>query len=137
LSAVAERAERMLTLGRYDQLCADLGQVVAGAPTRERLVGQLMTGLFNAGRQAEALHVYTRTRRVLADELGVDPSRELRQVMEQILRHDAALVPAVARSAQALGRVAAADDVSAAICHSAAGWRTPCRHGQLAAGPRR
>ena len=65
--------------------------MVAGAPTRERLVGQLMTGLFNAGRQAEALGVYTRTRRVLADELGVDPSRELRQVMEQILRHDAAL----------------------------------------------
>ena len=113
MAAVAERAERMLTLGRYEQLVSDLGPVLAVAPTRERLVGQFMTALFNAGRQAEALRVYGQTRHVLADELGVDPSRELRQVMEQILRHDAALVPAVARSAPALGRVAAADQVSA------------------------
>ncbi len=77
-----------------NSLLSDLGPVVAGAPTRERLVGQFMTALFNAGRQAEALQVYAQTRHVLADELGVDPSRELRQVMEQILRHDAALVPA-------------------------------------------
>jgi DNA-binding SARP family transcriptional activator len=50
LAAIAERAERMLTLGRYEELVAGLEPVVAGAPTRERLVGQLMTGLFNAGR---------------------------------------------------------------------------------------
>ncbi|HET9648294.1 MAG TPA: BTAD domain-containing putative transcriptional regulator [Microlunatus sp.] len=105
LSAVAERAERMLTLGRYDKLCAELGPVVAGAPTRERLVGQLMTGLFNAGRQADALSLYTRTRRVLADELGVDPSRDLREVMEQILRHDAALRPTTARQRAGLGQL--------------------------------
>ena len=78
LAAIAERAERMLTLGRYEELVADLEPVVAAAPTRERLVGQLMTGLFNAGRQADALEVYARTRQVLADELGLDPSRELR-----------------------------------------------------------
>ena len=96
LAAVAERAERMLTLGRYEQLVADLEPVVAGAPTRERLVGQLMTALFNAGRQADALEVYARTRQVLADELGLDPSRELRSVMEQILRQDTAITPAAA-----------------------------------------
>src|SRR6478672_3192408 len=106
MAAVAERAERMLTLGRYEQLVSDLGPVVAGAPTRERLVAQFMTALFNAGRQAEGLRAYGRTRRLLAEELGVDPSRELRQVMEQILRHDAALVPAVARSAQTRAGVA-------------------------------
>ena len=55
LAAIAERAERMLTLGHYEELVADLEPVVAAAPTRERLVGQLMTGLFNAGRQADAL----------------------------------------------------------------------------------
>src|SRR3954447_3114119 len=88
LAAVAERAERMLTLGRYEQVVADLEPVVAAAPTRERLVGQLMTGLFNAGRQAEALEVYGRTRRLLADELGIDPSRELRAVMEAVLRQE-------------------------------------------------
>src|SRR5205823_1492273 len=87
-----ERADRMLTLGRYEQVVADLEPVVAGVPTRERLVGQLMVGLFNAGRQAEALAVFARTRRVLADELGLDPSRELRMVMEQVLRQDSATV---------------------------------------------
>ena len=96
LAAIAERAERMLTLGRYEELVADLEPVVAGAPTRERLVGQLMTGLFNAGRQADSLEVYTRTRQVLADELGLDPSRELRGLMEQILRQDTAITPAAA-----------------------------------------
>ena len=57
LAAIAERAERMLSLGRFEEVVADLEPVVAGAPTRERLVGQLMTGLFNAGRQADALEV--------------------------------------------------------------------------------
>ena len=96
LAAIAERAERMLTLGRYEELVADLEPVIAGAPTRERLVGQLMTGLFNAGRQADALDVYARTRQVLADELGLDPSRELRGLMEQILRQDTAITPVAA-----------------------------------------
>ena len=59
-------------------------------------MGQLMTALFNAGRQAEALKVFTRTRRVLADELGIDPSRDLRAVMEQILRQDPAITLAPA-----------------------------------------
>ena len=110
LAAIAERAERMLTLGRYDELVADLEPVVAAEPTRERLVGQLMTALFNAGRQADALEVYARTRQVLAEELGLDPSRELRGVMEQILRQDTAISPAAAPPAPSLraaGRAAA------------------------------
>lgn len=98
LAAVAERAERMLTLGRYEQVIADLEPIVAEVPTRERLVGQLMTGLFNAGRQAEALAVFHRTRRILADDLGIDPSRDLRAVMEQILRQDPEITPAPATS---------------------------------------
>src|SRR4051812_15830250 len=96
LAAVAERAERLLTLGSYEQVVADLEPIVAEAPTREKIVGQLMTALFNAGRQAEALELFDRTRRVLADELGIDPSRELRGVMEQILRQDPAMTPAPA-----------------------------------------
>jgi predicted ATPase/DNA-binding SARP family transcriptional activator len=98
-AAVAERAERMLTLGRYEELAADLEPVVARVPTRERLVGQLMIGLFNAGRQAEALAVFARTRKILAEELGLDPSRELRAVMEQILRQDAAVAASPGRPA--------------------------------------
>jgi DNA-binding SARP family transcriptional activator len=112
LAAVGERAERMLTLGLYEQVVADLQPIVAAAPTRERLVGQLMTALFNAGRQAEALEVFTRTRIVLADELGIDPSRDLRAVMEQILRQDPAITPALAASAL---RVSRADRSSARV----------------------
>ena len=100
LAVVGERAERMLTLGRYEQLAGDLEPVVATFPTRERLVAQLMTALFNAGRQADALELYTTTRELLADELGVDPSRELRMVMEQILRQDSAITPAASRPRQ-------------------------------------
>ena len=91
LAAIAERADRMLTLGRFEQTVAELEPVVAAHPTRERLVGQLMTALFNAGRQADALAVYAETRRALTEDLGLDPSRELRSVMEQVLRHDPAI----------------------------------------------
>ncbi len=94
LATIAERAERMLTLGRYSELVADLEPIVTADPIRERLVGQLMTALFNAGRQSEALQAYARTRERLAEELGLDPSRELRSVMEQILRQDSAVSPA-------------------------------------------
>ena len=97
LAAVSERAERMLTLGRYEKVVTDLEPFVAAAPTRERLVGQLMTALFNAGRQAAALEVYARTRHALTEELGLDPSRELQAVMQQILRHDPAISPEVPR----------------------------------------
>lgn len=55
LAALSERADRLLTLGRFDQVVAELEPIAAVDPTRERLVGQLMTGLFNAGRQADAL----------------------------------------------------------------------------------
>ncbi len=97
LTAVGERAERMLTLGWYERIVADLEPVVAAAPTRERLVGQLMTALFNTGRQAAALEVYARTRRALTEDLGLDPSRDLRTVLEQILRQDPAITAAQAR----------------------------------------
>jgi predicted ATPase/DNA-binding SARP family transcriptional activator len=100
LAAIAERADRLLTLGRFEQTVADLEPVVAAHPTRERLVGQLMTALFNAGRQADALAVYAGTRHALTEELGLDPSRELRSVMEQVLRHD----PAIARGATSVPR---------------------------------
>src|SRR4051794_25471974 len=97
LAAVSERAERMLTLGWYEKVAAAPEPFVAAAPTRERLVGQLMTALFNAGRQATALEVYARTRHALTEELGLEPSRELRTVMQQILRHDPAITREVPR----------------------------------------
>ncbi|GAA0897644.1 hypothetical protein GCM10009574_077550 [Streptomyces asiaticus] len=69
------------------------GQALAGVPgrLRERLRIMLMLALCRSGRQAEALGVYTDTRRLLADELGVDPDSGLAQMHQRILRADPTL----------------------------------------------
>ena len=64
---------------------------MAEHPLRERLRGQLMLALYRSGRQAEALEVYQQARRALADELGLEPSEELKRLEVAILNHDPAL----------------------------------------------
>ena len=60
-------------------------------PFRERLWGQLMLALYRSGRQADALETFQEARRVLADELGLEPGPELRRLQEAILAHDPAI----------------------------------------------
>ena len=62
-------------------------------PLRERLRGQLMLALYRCGRQAEALRAYQEARRVLVDELGIEPSPALQQLHASILRQESALQP--------------------------------------------
>jgi predicted ATPase/DNA-binding SARP family transcriptional activator len=69
---------------------AELQALVAANPLRERLRGQLMRALHATGRQAEALAEFEDTRRLLADELGADPSPELSRTHLAILRSDPA-----------------------------------------------
>ncbi len=84
-----------LALGRHSELVSELRRLVEENPYRERLVAQLMVALYRSGRQAEALETYERTRRVLMDDLGIQPSPELQQLSGQIVRHESELaVPA-------------------------------------------
>ncbi len=86
LSAVEERAEADLALGRGAETVTELTALVAAHPLRERLVAALMRALVAAGRDSEALLVYQRAREALADTLGVDPSPELAALHVSLLR---------------------------------------------------
>ncbi|MFC4008204.1 BTAD domain-containing putative transcriptional regulator [Nonomuraea purpurea] len=87
LAAVEELARRRLRLGQPERVVAPLRATLTANPHQERLVSLLMTVFYRLGRQAEALELYERTRRLLADQLGVDPGRELRTTFESLLAH--------------------------------------------------
>ncbi|GAA1713281.1 BTAD domain-containing putative transcriptional regulator [Kribbella yunnanensis] len=88
-----------LELGRHEQLVSELQRLVAEHPLRERLRGHLMVALHRSGRQAEALESYQQVRRMLADELGLDPGKDLRDLADAILADD----PDVTGGAEATG----------------------------------
>jgi predicted ATPase/DNA-binding SARP family transcriptional activator len=77
-----------LVLGESDSLIGELRDMVAANPVAERPRGLLMRALYAAGRQAEALAVYTETRELLTSELGVDPSPQLEQIHLGVLRQN-------------------------------------------------
>lgn len=91
LAAMTERAQVALALGRHLEVIGDLEPVVAHDPTVESLAGLLMLALYRSGRQADALDVYSRTREVLDESLGLEPSVSLRSLHERVLRQDATL----------------------------------------------
>jgi DNA-binding SARP family transcriptional activator len=91
LLAVEMRVDADLALGRHAALVAELDALATEHPLRERLYGQLILALYRSGRQAEALAVYQSARRVLVDELGIEPSAALQELERAMLRQDAAL----------------------------------------------
>ncbi|GAA1247390.1 AfsR/SARP family transcriptional regulator [Streptomyces javensis] len=91
LSLLEARLELDLELGLHTDAVSELTALTAEHPLRERLRTLLMTALYRSGRQAEALGVYTDTRRLLSEELGVAPSAELARLHQRILRADPAL----------------------------------------------
>jgi DNA-binding SARP family transcriptional activator len=91
VSALEQRLDAELELGRHAQLLAELEALVWDHPLRERLRGQLMLALYRVGRQAEALEVYRRTRETLIEEFGIEPSKSLRDLEQRILTQDPAL----------------------------------------------
>src|SRR5712692_8344828 len=91
LTALEQRIEADLALGRHGELAGELEELVAEHPLRERPRGQLMLALYRSGRQAEALEAYQETRRVLVEQLGIEPSPALQELERAILRQDPAL----------------------------------------------
>jgi DNA-binding SARP family transcriptional activator len=91
LTALEERIDADLAAGRHGQLIGELDALVVKHPLRERLRGQLMLALYRSSRHAEALNVYRSAQRELSEELGLEPSRELRRLEQAILRQDSTL----------------------------------------------
>jgi basic membrane lipoprotein Med (substrate-binding protein (PBP1-ABC) superfamily)/DNA-binding SARP family transcriptional activator len=87
-SALETRIDADLQRGLCGELVGELEELVQRNPFSERPVIQLMHALYRAGRQAEALRAFQRFRRGLVDELGIEPSPEMRRLEEQILVHD-------------------------------------------------
>lgn len=116
LSALERQATAELELGRHAHVLAELEALVWTYPLRERLRSLLMLALYRAGRQAEALDVYRKTREALVAEFGIEPSPLLHELEHRILTQDPTLdlpraSPAQAVEAErALLVVPAADD---------------------------
>lgn len=85
LAATEDRIEAELALGAHHHLVGQLEALVAAHPLRERMRAQLMLALYRSDRQAEALRAYQDLRRVLGEELGIEPSRELASLEEAML----------------------------------------------------
>jgi DNA-binding SARP family transcriptional activator len=91
LAALEQRIDAELALGRHREAAAELEQLVAEHPLRERFRAQLMVALYRSGRQAEALEVYRQTREKLVEEFGIEPTAALRQLEHAILAQDHSL----------------------------------------------
>jgi DNA-binding SARP family transcriptional activator/Tfp pilus assembly protein PilF len=96
ISVLEERIELDLAIGVHADLIAELRDLVAEHPLRERLYGLLMLALYRAGRQADALAAFRDARRQLHDELGVEPGAALQQLHQQILAADPKLIEVAA-----------------------------------------
>ena len=103
-SVLEDRMEADLACARHAELVAELEEAVAAEPLRERRRSQLMIALYRSGRQADALRQFQEARRVLGDELGLEPGPELSRLEASMLAHD----PALELDQRAIPRVAAA-----------------------------
>src|SRR5215217_5637449 len=124
--------EADLAAGRHYEVVGEVDALLAENPLRERLHAQRMLALYRCGRQADALEAFRNARQTLVDEIGVEPSPELRRLHDAILRQDPSLDVACAEAvlpreldAAAAARLVGRDDELSVlrVCwqHAAAG----------------
>jgi len=106
LAAVEDRIDAKLAIGGHLHAVAELEALVTRHPLRERLRRQLVLAMYQSDRQADALAACRDARRMLADELGIEPSRPLQELERAILNQDPALAPPPAPSAPRRSEVA-------------------------------
>lgn len=105
LRALEQRIDADLELGEHARLVGELEALVEQEPLREWPRRQLMLALYRSGRQAEALERYREGRRLLVQELGIEPSPRFQELERAILRHDPTLESSAAPEAPVRGSV--------------------------------
>jgi DNA-binding SARP family transcriptional activator/tetratricopeptide (TPR) repeat protein len=113
LGALEDRVDAELATGAGEALIDELTVLSEQHPGHERLWGQLMTALYRAGRQADALDAFTRARAALVDRFGLDPSPRLTEVHRRVLDNDPRLFPAGTGPARPSAGVAHRDPAGA------------------------
>jgi len=124
LGAVATRIDAELAIGHHAELVAELEVLCAEFPLREGFRAQHMLALYRCGRQAEALRAFQKTRTYLADELGLDPSTQLRELERRILNQDESLLLEPGPQVETLAFLLAEAEDSAAVQEQTAGTRS-------------
>jgi DNA-binding SARP family transcriptional activator/streptogramin lyase len=125
LTALMDRLDCDLALGRHEQAVGELGVLVREHPLRERLRAQQMLALYRADRQVEALEAYAQARQTLVDDLGIEPSEALQRLQQAILRHDPSL--GTPEGTAAVRRLAATESVSPSPVTDQEGGELPAR----------
>src|SRR5262249_5390899 len=92
LQALGRRIDAELELGRHAEVAAELEALTRSEPYREQFTAQLMTALYRSGRQAEALAAFQPLRTPLADDVGLEPTPDVRDLERAILNQDPSLV---------------------------------------------
>ena len=116
-AALDQRIDADLAAGRHAELVGELEALIAEHPLREHLRCQLMLALYRSGRQADALAAYREARRQFAEDLGLEPSKELQRLERAILDQDPSLEPA--QDAPAAARAAPARERSLLVAPGA------------------
>lgn len=92
LAAIEQRIESLIRRGRYAEAAAELGRETREHPFHERFRYLQMLALYRSGNKSAALEVYGKIRRMLIDELGLEPSAEIVELHQRILNQDPTLL---------------------------------------------